>query len=145
MSKKNRNYVTAILAFLILGAGIYALSAAGKGYHETLNLKPAPPAAVPPAPTPPAPETFDTELKYRKFFLTAPGAAKVELSADFNGWGAAPIILTPYKKGYFETTVTLAAGEYKYIFLVDGKETLDQVNKDVVDFNGRKVNVKTVK
>jgi len=143
--KKAGNYVAITLSLLLLAACLYALFAAGKDYHAALNLKPAPAATVPQPQKAPAAETFDTELKFRKFFITAPGAKQVALAADFNNWGAAPIILTPYNKGYFDTTVTLSAGEYKYVFLVDGKETLDPVNKEIIDFNGRKVNVKTVK
>ncbi len=88
---------------------------------------------------------YDTEVKYRKFFLTAPNAKHVELAADFNRWGKDPIVLTAYRKGYFETSVALTAGEYKYIFIVDGVETPDPVNKDRQEFNGRTVCIKTVK
>jgi len=134
-----------ILALLILAACLIALFTAGKDYYETINLKPGPPSVVPQPQKPQKPVPFDTEIKFRKFFITAPGAKQVALAADFNNWGASPIILTPYTKGYFDTSVALAAGEYKYIFLVDGKETLDPVNKDVIEFNGRPINVKTVK
>lgn len=134
-----------ILALIILAACLVVLFNAGKDYYETVNLKPGPPAAVPQPQKPQSPTPYDTEIKFRKFFITAPGAKQVELAADFNNWGAAPIVLTPYTKGYFDTSVALAAGEYKYVFLVDGKETLDPINQDIADFNGRKVCVKTVK
>ena len=59
-----------------------------------------------------APKTtaFDTEVKYRKFFITAPNAKKVEIAADFNRWGKDPIVLKGYRKGYFDTSVALTAG-----------------------------------
>lgn len=90
-------------------------------------------------------EKFDTEIKFRNFFITAPGAKKVQLLADFNGWGKTPIELTPYRKGYFETSLALSAGEYKYVFLVDGKEVPDPANSDRVEENGRTVCIKTVR
>ena len=88
---------------------------------------------------------YDTEVKYRKFFLTAPGAQHVELQADFNRWGKDRIELKPYRRGYFETSVALTAGEYKYVFVVDGKDQPDPANQDRHEFNGRTVCVKTVK
>ena len=89
---------------------------------------------------------YDTEVKYRKFFITAPGASQVELRADFNRWGKDPIVLTPYKKGYFETSVALTGGEYKYVFAVDGKEVPDPSNQDRQKLgDGREVCIKTVR
>ena len=88
---------------------------------------------------------FDTEVKYRKFFITAPYAKKVEIAADFNRWGKDPIVLKAYRKGYFDTSVALTAGEYKYVFLVDGKDVLDPSNKDRTFVDGREVCIKTVK
>lgn len=93
----------------------------------------------------PKKDTFNTEVKYRNFFLTVPGAKSVQLQADFNRWGQAPIYLKPYKRGYFETSVALTGGEYKYVFNVDGKDVLDPLNKDRVMLNGREVCIKTVR
>ena len=94
----------------------------------------------------PAHTSYDTEVKYRTFFITAPGANQVELQADFNRWGKDPITLTPYKKGYFETSVALARGEYRYVFSVDGKDVLDPSNQDRQTLpGGREVCVKTVR
>jgi len=90
-------------------------------------------------------EHFDTEVKYRTFFLTAPGASRVELLADFNRWGKDPVVLRPYKKGYFETSVALTGGEYRYVFSVDGKRVLDPTNTDRQTVNGEEVCVKTVR
>lgn len=94
----------------------------------------------------PAQIPYDTAIKYRKFFITAPEASQVELRADFNRWGKDPIVLTPYKKGYFETSVALAGGEYKYVFFVDGKEMPDPSNQDRQKLaDGREVCIKTVR
>ena len=93
----------------------------------------------------PLQEQLNTEVRFRNFFITFPGAKKVELQADFNGWGKVPLELKPYSKGYFEISVALPAGDYKYVFVVDGKDVLDPNNLDRTDFNGRKVCIKTVK
>ena len=93
----------------------------------------------------PAEHKYDTEVKYRKFYLTAPGAKKVELLADFNRWGKDPIVLKAYRKGYFETSVALTGGEYEYVFSVDGKEVPDPTNLDRREVNGREICIKTVK
>lgn len=94
----------------------------------------------------PNPVSYNTEVKYRKFFITAPGAKHVELRGDFNRWGKDPIVLTPYKRGYFETSVALAGGEYKYVFAVDGEEIPDPSNQDRYTLeNGREICIKTVR
>lgn len=93
----------------------------------------------------PAVEKLNTEVKYRTFFLTVNGAKRVELAADFNRWGKDPIVLQPYKKGYFETSVALTSGEYKYVFIVDGKRVIDPSNKDRQMFNGKEVCIRTVR
>ncbi len=95
--------------------------------------------------THPAQEKLDTEVKFRTFFLTFPEAKKVMLEADFNGWGKVPLQLKPYPHGYFEISVALAAGDYKYVFVVDGKDVLDPNNSDRIEYNGREVCIKTVK
>ena len=93
----------------------------------------------------PANVSYDTEVKYRKFFITAPNAKKIELVADFNRWGKDSIELKGYRKGYFETLVALTGGEYKYVFVIDGKDVLDPSNKDRTVVNGRTVCIKTVR
>ena len=94
----------------------------------------------------PASNSHNDEVKYRKFFITVPNASKVELVGDFNRWGEDPISLTAYKKGYFETSVALASGEYKYVFIVDGKEMPDPSNQDRQFLpDGREICIKTVR
>ena len=93
----------------------------------------------------PVQEKLNTEIKFRNFFITVPGAKTVELQADFNGWGKVPLILKPYARGYFEISLAVPAGEYKYVFVVDGKDVLDPNNLDRVEENGRMVCIKTVK
>ncbi len=96
--------------------------------------------------TTPVPVHADREVKYRTFFLTSPGAEKVELQGDFNRWGKDPLELTPYKKGYFETSVALASGEYQYEYVVDGVAQPDPANQDRrILPDGREVCVRTVR
>ncbi len=93
----------------------------------------------------PTEEKFNTEVKYRTFYLTVPSAKKVELAADFNRFGRDPIVLKSYPKGYFETSVALTSGEYKYYFLVDGQKVLDPTNMDRQLFEDEEVCIKTVR
>ena len=93
----------------------------------------------------PVRHNYDTEVKYRKFYITEKKKKKVELLADFNRWGKDPIVLKPYRKGYFETSVALTGGEYKYVFSVDGKEVLDPTNLDRREVDGHEICIKTVK
>lgn len=95
--------------------------------------------------TEPVQEKLNTEVKFRNFFLTYPGAQKVELQADFNGWGKVPLELKAYSRGYFEISVALTAGEYKYVFVVDGQDVLDPNNLDRREYQGRTVCIKTVR
>lgn len=88
---------------------------------------------------------LETDVKYRTFSITAPKAKRVQLLADINGWGKYPIELKGNDKGYFETTLVLSAGEYKYTFLVDGQETPDPLNTERRTINGREVCIKQVK
>lgn len=93
----------------------------------------------------PSRETFNTDIRFRNFFITDTRAKHVELLADFNDWGKNPIVLKPYSRGYFEVSLALPAGEYKYVFHIDGKDVLDPNNQDRTQFNGRTVCIKTIK
>ena len=141
---KEHNITCLILPLIVLAAVLFAALAAGKDYYETYAARPAR-VVLPPSETSAKTKDADTEVRFRKFFITVYGAKEAELLADFNGFGREPIALTPYSKGYFEVTLALAAGEYKYLFLVDGNETLDPSNGDIIEHEGRKVCVKTVR
>lgn len=139
---------TMYVTLIILACILFGLIAVSKDYVQmliNLKVKTAPLQNVEQNQTKHPKEQFDTEVKFRKFYITAPGAKKVELLADFNGWGARPVVLKEYNKSYFDTTVAMSAGEYKYVFLVDGVEILDPTNKDRIEFNGREVCIKTVR
>lgn len=93
----------------------------------------------------PVSPSFNTDIKFRNFFITDTRAKHVELQADFNDWGKTPIVLKPYSRGYFEISLALPAGEYKYVFHIDGKDVLDPNNLDRTEVNGRTVCIKTIK
>lgn len=151
MTKKREKYgMTAIaLSAIALAALLFLAAAESYKYFSFLDKTAEKHAAVNTAFSKPAPvkkrASAQHEIKYRKFFITAPGAERVELLADFNNWGETPIVLQRYNKGYFETSVAMTSGDYKYVFLADGQEKLDALNKDVTIFNGRNVNIKTVR
>ncbi len=131
-----------LVGFFVAASDYYTYSAAA--IENTASISPLNKESLL-SHTKPAGVSYDTEVKYRKFFITAPGAQKVELLADFNRWGKDPVELKPYRKGYFETSVALTAGEYKYVFSVDGKDVLDPLNKDRQFVDGREICIKTVK
>jgi hypothetical protein len=54
----------------------------------------------------------------------APDARTVALVGDFNGWEPAAAPMRRAGDGWWEATVTLAAGTWSYAFLVDGAWTL---------------------
>jgi hypothetical protein len=61
-----------------------------------------------------------------RFTLEAPGAGKVFLVGDFNGWNPAAIPLRRSADGRtWEVEVPLAPGRYAYSFIVDGALATD--------------------
>lgn len=142
-----------VLFLLLLGAAVVLFLIAADKYYTYVSASVESAAAVPVIGKQEAErltssaeqEKLNTDIKFRNFFLTFSGAKKVELQADFNGWGKVPLELHPYSKGYFEVSVALPAGEYKYVFVVDGKDVLDPNNLDRTEQDGRKVCIKTVK
>jgi hypothetical protein len=60
-------------------------------------------------------------LKQVVFSLAMPGAAMVQLAADFTDWEQSPINMIRFEDGCWSTTVPLPAGVYAYSFLVDGQ------------------------
>jgi len=58
-----------------------------------------------------------------RFVLAAPGASRVDLVGDFNGWSAGTTPLRPVgSTGVWTVEVPLAAGAHEYAFVVDGRE-----------------------
>jgi len=58
-----------------------------------------------------------------RFVLAAPGASRVDLVGDFNGWSAGATPLRPLgSAGVWTVEVPLVAGPHEYAFVVDGRE-----------------------
>jgi hypothetical protein len=61
-----------------------------------------------------------------RFVLPAPGARRVALAGDFNGWRIGEILLSDEKgDGIFSATVPLPPGHHSYLFWVDGRWVQD--------------------
>lgn len=59
------------------------------------------------------------------FFFQAPGAKKVALIGDFNGWDPHAHLMTQTADGAWHLQIPLHHGHHHYLFLVDGKPQLD--------------------
>jgi Glycogen recognition site of AMP-activated protein kinase len=56
-----------------------------------------------------------------RFSLDAPGAQRVSLAGDFNGWLTNDIVLADVTgRGHFSVTLPLKPGRYAYMFVIDG-------------------------
>jgi len=55
------------------------------------------------------------------FAFKAPAASSVILVGDFTHWQKHPISLRKQPEGIWRVTVSLAPGEHRYRFLVDGE------------------------
>ena len=71
----------------------------------------------------PAPGALERPPVVVRFVLAAPGASRVDLVGDFNGWSAGTTPLRPVgSTGVWTVEVPLAAGAHEYAFVVDGRE-----------------------
>jgi 1,4-alpha-glucan branching enzyme len=61
-----------------------------------------------------------TSFKSTEFWLDAPLASSVHLTADFTQWETHAIPLTRNDNGTWRISLPLAPGRYMYRFLVDG-------------------------
>lgn len=59
------------------------------------------------------------------FFCHAPGASRVAVIGDFNGWDPQAHIMAIGPDGAWHLQIPLHHGHHQYLFLVDGKATLD--------------------
>jgi len=64
-------------------------------------------------------------VKPINFVCVAPGAHKVMLIGDFNDWDPQAQPLKRRVDGSWTTQIPLSHGHHHYLFLVDGKPTLD--------------------
>jgi 1,4-alpha-glucan branching enzyme len=59
------------------------------------------------------------------FFFAAPEAESVCLMGDFNGWSPNAHPMERRPDGFWLLQVPLSHGHHQYLFLVDGRPTLD--------------------
>jgi 1,4-alpha-glucan branching enzyme len=59
------------------------------------------------------------------FFCAAPEAKSVYLVGDFNKWDGNATPMTRMPDGRWMATLEIRHGHHQYVFLVDGKPTLD--------------------
>jgi 1,4-alpha-glucan branching enzyme len=55
------------------------------------------------------------------FSLFKPGAARVSLCGEFNGWSPDATPMKSQEGGYWKTTLSLQPGRYQYKFCADGQ------------------------
>ena len=95
----------AVLAALLF-AGIRVVTRAGRA-GQVEAAAPEPAAATAPA--------------IVSFVLVAPGARSVALTGDFDGWDRSGLLMRREAPGLWTLNVPLAAGRYRYAFVVDGR------------------------
>jgi 1,4-alpha-glucan branching enzyme len=77
-----------------------------------------------PAP-PPRGQSASKPLHRVNFFCRAPEAKSVVLVGDFNDWNPTAHPMTRMPDGGWVIRLELPHGHHQYLFLVDGKATLD--------------------
>ena|ERR1043166_3236621 len=62
-----------------------------------------------------------TATMKQTFAFNAPGASNVLLVGDFTHWQKNPVSLSKQTDGIWRVTISLAPGEHRYRFVVDGE------------------------
>jgi hypothetical protein len=77
-------------------------------------------------------------LRPHRFVIYQPGAQHVELAGSFSGWKRIP--LKPAgQSGYWETTLDLPEGEYRFSYITEGDRRLTDPTitvREIDDFGG---------
>ena len=84
-----------------------------------------PASSRPNAATPPREQPSRRPLHLVDFFCHAPQAKSVALIGDFNEWQPNGHLMTRMPDGGWRIRLELPHGHHQYLFLVDGKPTLD--------------------
>lgn len=84
-------------------------------------------------------------LRKVRFTLNKPEAKEVYVVANFSLWDEHKVKLDKQSNGSFSNLIVLPQGEYKYYFEVDGKPEADPNNTDTAEYNGKTVNLRTVR
>lgn len=82
------------------------------------------------------------ELSLIKLELNV-NASEVSVIGDFTKWK--PMKMNKDKDNRWYYTLPVVKGNYRYIFLVDGKEMLDPINPDFDFYDNKKVSVLVIK
>ena len=69
------------------------------------------------------------------FHMALEGVARLNLLGDFNHWNAAAHPLTPAAHGVWSATLRLPPGEYRYRYLANGNEWLNDPEADAYAAN----------
>jgi 1,4-alpha-glucan branching enzyme len=80
-----------------------------------------------------APKGTTSRTRSVQFDLHAPGAQRVSLAGDFNGWDVDALPMKRDRKGTWTTRVSLQPGRHVYRFYVDGGWQDDPGAQDWVD------------
>jgi 1,4-alpha-glucan branching enzyme len=64
-------------------------------------------------------------IKPINFFYSAPEAQAVYLMGDFNGWNPISDRMQRRERGWWSLQLPLSPGHHQYLFVVDGRPTLD--------------------
>jgi hypothetical protein len=110
-----------------LAAAAAVVAAIGAGYGARVLVEPAPATDIvasvgttAPQVVPVSNDLSETRAVPTTFILEAPGANRVSLVGDFNGWNSSSTALTdPSNTGVWEVTVPLVPGRHTYKFLVN--------------------------
>lgn len=62
-----------------------------------------------------------------EFKISAPGAARVAVAGDFNGWKPETLTAKRDKNGIWKASAVIPAGTHEYKFVVDGSWIADPV------------------
>ena len=110
----------------LLAAATLAVAAVGIGYTGRVLVEPATTIADVPAPVvTPGVSLVSNDVHAvppvpTQFILQQPGANRVRLVGDFNGWGATAIELRDAtRSGAWEVTVPLPPGRHTFAYLVN--------------------------
>ena len=65
------------------------------------------------------------KTKIVEFKISAPGANRVGIAGDFNGWKPDALTAKKDKSGIWKASATVPTGTYEYKFVIDGSWIVD--------------------
>jgi hypothetical protein len=111
---------TASASTLATAAGIALLMAVGTREPASTSSAPSRRAIILGDSVASVASALRDTLRIVQFILTAPGASRVALAGDFNGWDTRAIPLTrATRDGRWAVTLALAPGRHSYAYVVD--------------------------